>query len=466
MSDDDLRRLAHAAQADPHDLSAGLALARALERGGDRRGLHLELCRLARAGSREAEEALDRFVPWPGRSGRGGTAFARCRPLPFRYRQRRGVVDASELVAATNQVVILRAEDGLVGIDAAELTTLWRVPVGERGFAVLSGEDLVTVEGTDLLLRDSRTGGQIARAALPGTVLALSASGDRAVALLRQHDGRLRFTAAFDLAEARFGAVLWRRASNLWLAPAGDAPEREFQEKVLAVGPRVHFHGYAQRLETWTVEDGHTLWEAPVLMLHAADRVGVLARLRDDASLVELGSATGSVCWRTEPPVREIRPDLPRPISPAGPGQLWAMNNQVVVYPNATALCVLARATGAVRPLAPIESARQVPWEHSVVSVDAVLGDGVLFAARVEEDLKVRHERSAPKSPAFLRLMAFDLTSGHTRLDEPFEVEHAAELGVALVPLDEALLVLVPTPAGDLQLLRFEPDTPPIHTFR
>lgn len=156
--DEELRTLERAARARPDDLIAGRAHAEGLRRRGDRRGLFGELSRLGRLGEPEARREVSAWVPWPGPSGPGNTAYrpsARARMTPS--------VDSLRLpggpwrvVAAGDAWLLLLSASTL---DQEESRRLLRVEVGERlevawGLELGPGVHAVQPWGDDLLWVD------------------------------------------------------------------------------------------------------------------------------------------------------------------------------------------------------------------------------------------------------------------------------------------------------------------------
>ncbi|MCO5166156.1 MAG: PQQ-binding-like beta-propeller repeat protein [Planctomycetes bacterium] len=252
--DDALRALARAAEGRPDDAAAGWALAQALARAGDRRGERRAIARLARAGDLAAREAHARLAPWPSRSGEGLTFGARLGPAgPLRV-ERRAPVDLAPpvLAGATQDVVLVASPEGLVAHDARDLAPRWRAPLSGPAWyhvGVVAG-DVLVLDGQDLVLLDGAAGAPVARAALGGTVAAVSLHVDLAAVELASSDEE-RTLALVDVG-ARFGRVLWSRpvghlssfdAAGPWLVVASYRAPGELEVLRLETGDRVWASG-------------------------------------------------------------------------------------------------------------------------------------------------------------------------------------------------------------------------------
>lgn len=220
VSDEALRALARAARAREGDLEAGWAYARALERAGDRRGLFLELCRLARAGDPRADAALQGGVAGPG----GGPAapivdLALARAQVVRVVEAPTLTGAVELLAARGERVLARAGDAVVVVDLTAGEVRGGFPCG--GLVALRGDDVLHTsrDRRALVLRDLQ-GEVLARVDLPWPAGHLAVGRDRAlVGGVAERGGALL---ALDVG-ADVGRVLWatrpeHRASRLLVA--------------------------------------------------------------------------------------------------------------------------------------------------------------------------------------------------------------------------------------------------------
>ncbi|MCO5166729.1 MAG: hypothetical protein M9894_10235 [Planctomycetes bacterium] len=206
MSDDRLRALERAAQADPTDATAGHALAGALALAGERRRALLEHARLARLGSSESRATLDAWSPRPH-----AAATVAPRPaLGARVRTRAVALPGAPLAArpvASDDHLLLPTRTRLVALAPGDLAERWSAP-GQAWPLALRGDDVLHAGGPGLLLRDGGTGEVLGEVPIAGRVVALSTWSDRALVV---HDAPgLRRVSAVDVG-ARPGRQLWSR---------------------------------------------------------------------------------------------------------------------------------------------------------------------------------------------------------------------------------------------------------------
>lgn len=345
MSDDRVRALARAAEAAPHDVEAGRALAHALGRVGDREGARRELARLARLGDLPSLEALDALAPWPTATGIGRTRRSTCAsvrtpgaPVPIQVEA--SYTEYARLVAATREVALVETLDGLAGVSLVELRQRWLAEEVTAELACALGDDAVTVdEGHVVVLRpDGRERGRVAleHAGRADELLVL---GPDVVAVLYDEPPLPRRRSLVGLDLERF-AVRWRRdltdyhshnPAGPWLvldldegaevvrADTGEVVARSKDDVgvLLATDARgLVTHSKARGLSELALPDLSERWRRPSsvvpggrdclivtdeLILHAERRAG---RPRGDGSpperaLVAVERTTGSERWAT-----------------------------------------------------------------------------------------------------------------------------------------------------------------------
>lgn len=193
MTDAEIRALERAARAAPGDHETGAALARALERGGDRRSAFVEWARLERLDCREATVRLLEFDPWPGPQGPGRTRCSRGSAvrLAARGRQRlvRGIVAAELVGASASRLFFLartsfRLPPRIVALGWPKLDFAWarqlddRTPLSATLAHVVAG-DPVLVGPRALRILDGDDGSDRADAELPEVVYDRVVLGDR-----------------------------------------------------------------------------------------------------------------------------------------------------------------------------------------------------------------------------------------------------------------------------------------------
>lgn len=212
MADLDLRALARAAEARPGDRAAGWAYASALARAGDRRGQARELCRLARLGDPDAQQALDAWSPWPGPGGlvRRRSLARAPRSLVERARVSLGRHQPA-LLGVSRDVALIGLREG--GFEARHLVDgALRWGCRESELLALVGDLVVAAHGSQLVAREVISGEVLERATLPGEVLKLvPVAGGRAICV---------FGPTFGLVDLVPGA-LGQRAWELPFPPGG-----------------------------------------------------------------------------------------------------------------------------------------------------------------------------------------------------------------------------------------------------
>lgn len=218
MGDVDLRALERRAQTNPGDAAAGLALARALAKSGDRRRSYLELSRVERLGDEAAREALARYTPWgPGPvAAMTGTPVVRAQEVEL-PRLSRVLEDYNDTQDANPWIrpmsVFVSERCAVVATHELFACTLDRPPVvawtvPTRGPCARCGPDLLVSSGDGLELLDGRDGRLLAAAGgIPG-INGLRVHGDRALVVTSQGESA---TALAVEVGADFGRVVWRR---------------------------------------------------------------------------------------------------------------------------------------------------------------------------------------------------------------------------------------------------------------
>jgi hypothetical protein len=300
MHDEEIRALARAVEANPHDVALAHAYARALARVGDRPARLATLSALARRGDVEATCALAELTPWPSvesavngtrrsrRAAPRGLGHERSHRLPPLEHSRR-------FVAATDRVLLFGHPLGFeaVGIDDGGVS--WEAR--QRHAPGLPSQDLSCCFEYDhppavarddhfliafhrrLELRDAERGHVRSSAPLAEPVRALAVEGDRAALLLES--GRWSIV---DVGDDRLGRELWRLESGAPRLVGG-----------LAL---VHVDAW---IEARVIDSGNVVWRyqlGPRGNLLAADESGVLLRGRKSIHAVGLD---GKLLWSHEP---------------------------------------------------------------------------------------------------------------------------------------------------------------------
>jgi hypothetical protein len=444
LSDEELRSLERAARERPFDVEAAWLLARALERDGRRRALHLELARLARQGDAEAR---GRIAAWPVRpSLRSSLQPRAARPAALAKVSRMQKLEATSpmvagVLATSRHLVVVHRVRGLTVLGLRDLEqrfSLRDVDGCREQVVALRGDDVVHATGAGLALRDAESGDVLATAELPGAPTHLSIEGDRAVVAVASESGEARLI-GLD-AGASFGRVLW--SAPVEPGRAVVTVEASGPRAFAAIGRRIGLGpGFVQiALEARGLEDGVAAWIShqlgaddvawvDELSLPASDERGLFAAWcpspSKEEALVELDPATGEVSWRVH--------DGHRPSSTAFLRRMaFVASDDVVVFesPESSArqsarsdrLRVFDRATRAER------------WSAVVPGRDA--GPG---AALARDALYVT--LSAGKTLALATLSLGDGAPA-LRVDLGIELGSFFRNSAHLLPLDGAVVVV------------------------
>lgn len=389
MTDEALQRLGRWAQARPEDLAVGWAHARALERAGARRELHLALCRLARAGD---PDALARITRWVGPGAARPMAA-----LPDLHRLRGRVVRVEQLrdacaLGVWNDRAYLGTAGGFLAVDLDEGTTCWSAPCS--GWAFMRGDDVVILGDTALSVRDL-DGRPLGSARLPWAPHVAAMVGDRLV-LGRDAAGRAQVL-AMDVGEA-VGRTLW----SVELAEGGD----------LHVGGSLVVRITSTlRVETLDLETGASRDLGPLTGGDGPERriVGLAldplqetlayslappVRHSFDFSFSDPPPEEVLVAWLGEIDLRTSETRWCTTLQGSA-GRMWLERHQVVTHFD-DVLLALDRVTGAVRWRAPLGRSRYpLGVEHA---------EGHLVCVSAELAVEAR-----------LSLRAFDLHTGELR---------------------------------------------------
>ena len=286
VSDDRLRELERRARAAPDDAMLGWTYARALEQAGKLRASYLELVRLERAGFTDARVRLRELEGWSAR-----TQAAHEAPVGAVTIARRSRLEvACEWIAATDRFLLGQSgrhgrNRTLTAFDLDTLEVLWTAPTSRTSVHVWQGLALLSLEGSQLLLRDGRTGRQEARRSLGAEYVQLHASGDRA------------FLAGPDTSRRLYGVELGARfGEHAW-------SERQLPLQDLGFGGDMAvllFPGAGHQGRR--IEDGDLAWRSEERgAVKAIDSEGVVLHVSadaDDRQLVEHALDTGRVKWR------------------------------------------------------------------------------------------------------------------------------------------------------------------------
>lgn len=206
MSDERLRSLDRAARANPNDVVAGKALARAHEQAGHRRAAWMEFARVGRLGDAEARTTLETWAP----RSHPASVVTRRPGLPEKVRRREvdlmGEVLAGDPVASDTRLV-LPMRTHLVAVDPMDWSVRWKVDA--QGWpTALRGDDVVHANGSMLVVRDGETGDTLGQTPLAGRIIDVIVWGDRAV-VVHEAPG-IRRVSVMDVG-ATLGRVLWTR---------------------------------------------------------------------------------------------------------------------------------------------------------------------------------------------------------------------------------------------------------------
>jgi hypothetical protein len=314
LSDEELRSLERAARERPFDTEAAWLLARALERDGRRRALHLELARLARQGEAEARGRIASWVVRP--SLRSSLQPRAARPAALAKVSRMQKLETTSpmvagVLATSRHLVVVHRVRGFTVLGLRDLEqrfSLQDVDGCREQVVALRGDDVVHAVGAGLALRDAETGDVLATVALPGAPTHLSIEGDRAVVAVASESGEARLI-GLD-AGASFGRELWSapvesgRAVVALLASGGRA--------FAAIGDRLELgEGFLRiSLEARGLEDGARAWSrifvnddvawVDELSFPGSDEQGLFVAWcfpTKEESLVQLDAATGEESW-------------------------------------------------------------------------------------------------------------------------------------------------------------------------
>lgn len=174
--DERLRNLERAARAEPSDRAKAWTFVHALDQANDQQRAWQERCLLARAGDERAWLELDGPVVNGVREiGRVGV---------------RDLDESLRLIGANSRSILVAGPDGLYGLDANTLETLWSHP--EHADWLLSGSR-VFGGGTELVVLDATTGAALHRGPLPdagaGVWWPRAQSADRLLLVCQLEDG-------------------------------------------------------------------------------------------------------------------------------------------------------------------------------------------------------------------------------------------------------------------------------------
>lgn len=283
--DEHVRELGRRAQASPHDLAAGHALARALERGGDVVGAWRERCRLARAGD---EEAL-RVLSAPSRDAR-----ALGDPLVLEH-------PGNHVVCGGNEHGVLQNAAGQAQLlDPGTLAARWTAPglaLGMVGTLAVLGER----NGESLRICTAHAGEVLAQIELPGVPalpLVVSADGYLAAAV---GEGGWRAHAVVDVGG---------QTSLVRARPARGSPTPSLAGGGLLVGEGALGDESTYLLAHDDHGDDAPLWTAPGYAVCGDVRDVLLVTERGErrATFTLVGAGDGQARWSRQvevrPPVR------------------------------------------------------------------------------------------------------------------------------------------------------------------
>ncbi|MCO5166154.1 MAG: PQQ-binding-like beta-propeller repeat protein [Planctomycetes bacterium] len=436
MADLDLRALARAAAARPGDLAAGWAYATALARTGDPRGQTRELCRLARLGDADAQQALDAWSPWPGPDGlvlRRSLARA---PRSLVERARIARVEGAFILAVARDVVLVKHYDGAPRLEALELSDggpRWSAPCNVLTGALLGGLVVTAEDSTRLTARALDTGEVVAEATLPDEIRQLVAvPGGRAMCEFGPTFGLV------DLTPEAFGERAWElpvpfsaRTSAFvtdgvhLLVERRTDPEREHRLVDVETGATV-----------WRLQR----WDLPILSVYGA------AVAMDARGLVVQGSSGHGRGWRVsdhekgEAVVCELDARTRRPRwqhARRGWTSILPMRSSFATGEDVILVTVTER--DGTQLLALERTAGQVRWSRALAGQDAefvIAGDTAWLAEPLPDTTRVR-------------VQALDLLTGAPRLDLVLSsIRAEAELSLApmvdgvVLLTDDALIVL------------------------
>lgn len=469
--DAERRAAERAVRANPLDLAAAHALAEALRRSGDRRGLFHALCALARGGDAEAAVEVEAWHPWPGPDGRGNRRAGVGRPVrdPVRTRVGRLAVGVPRAIAgasATHLFVVcvppgwdptakvVTPGEVLVAVDLATLEVTWRVESEmartqwERP-AVLVGEEVAW--GTGDAVRVVSSGDGTERLRLPLGLAshladrhALFADGDRLLVAAGSEPG-----AVLLVSDLTGGRPLWERRNQ-----TSRRPVAVFDDELLVADGR-----------TRALSDGR-LVEPPRgqgRLVHAArlGRGDHMAIVQDPEGRRLVRFAQGHARWWTQLPGASARDQV-------------AVADRVVAG-------LASRPDGTDEVLAHAVESGVLLWSHveppspgplPARSLAATGGDVVLLSAgpsssrllglapsraptldvTMSSPLRVRPP--APHSPPLD--YSFDQTLDLPLLVRPPFRDIARVDFAELVALDGALLIVATGDEGDLVLARVD----------
>lgn len=430
MSDDELRRLARAAEARPGDVDAGWAHARALQRLGDEPAYLRELVRLSRLGDATAADALDAWHPWPSETGVGCTFSSRARPLSRPGAPRAIHADVRRVVCATRRALIIDDSSARRALGPGG-EVLWSSFRAHLDPVCTTVDGLIAFrreqEEAEVVWTDPASG--ITRSRPVDLWLSdLQVGGTMAVG----RSGRVLHAYDLDAAPSTSPGPLWTCEvdgfSMFVLAGASVVVERSGGLDVLDTRS-------GKRTSSWE-HAAH-----PVLVTVDA-RGAVLVDLRTPGSpaLVELSLPDLRETWRAGL-------DLGR-----REGGLHALAAEVLLTGrregSAVALVAHDRATGAERWTAPLHEGAVIAVASDVVYVLDV--EQTFFGGQGMATLEGRLGLPRGLHPR-VALRALDLATGALRFD--LEVDRSWHTdGMQVVPLDRAVVVRTP----DGRLLRID----------